>query len=86
MKNTIKYSQVGNYYYREDDNYDSIMLNDKWKIKTSVLLDEDEIHVLTCKFHDDDNDKLTFFTPRCPNKHIFNAELTDQLSNCVKKS
>jgi hypothetical protein len=49
-----------------------------------LLLYEDGVHVLTCKYHNGGEDKLSLFTPQSPSNHIFNADIPDQLSHCVK--
>lgn len=82
-----KYRNVhwcSNRYCREEDEYPTIMLNDKWKVKPTVLLGEDGLQVLTCKTHGGGQDKLVLFPPESPSGHILNAEQSDQLSHCVK--
>ena len=71
-------------YNRNANEYDLILLNDEWKIKPSIVIDENGVHVLTCKYHDGGEDKLSLFTPQSPSKNIFNADISDQLSHCVK--
>ena len=50
-----------NQYFRFKNDYPTILLNEKWPIKPSVLLDEDGLHVTTCKFHDEGDNKMYFF-------------------------
>lgn len=60
------------------------MLNKNWTVQPSIILDENGLRIMTCKFHNGGKDKLTLFTPQSPNKYIFNAECTDQLAHCVQ--
>lgn len=73
-------------YFLQYGNYTTIMLNDKWPVPPSVILDSNGLKVLTCKSHDGGQDKMTLFTPRSPSIHIFNAEQSDQLAPCVQIS
>ena len=39
-------------YFRESvDEYATILMNDKWKIQPSIIVDESGIHVLTCQYN-----------------------------------
>ena len=59
-------------------------MNDNWPIKPSIKIDVDGVHILTCKYHDNGDDKLYLFSPKSPSGHILNAKQADQLSHCVK--
>ena len=86
--NKAAYRQVqysSNTYMREKDEYDSVLLNGRWKVKPSVIIDNGRLKVLTCKWHDGGRDKLTLFAPRSPHGHTFYARLSDQLSPCIRK-
>ena len=71
-------------YYCYDIDYGFILINYKWKIKPCVLLDTNSLHAFTCKYHDVGEDKLALFSPTSTNKNIFNSDIPDQLSHCVK--
>jgi len=73
-----------NGYFRNNDDYPDILLNKKWKVKPSVLIDEEGCNVLTCKYHNKGEDKLYFFAPECPHKTKLNSMHSDQLAHCVK--
>ena len=77
-------SSWSGYFQESFDNYTEILLNKNWKIQPSVIIDDRGIHVLTCKYHDNGNDKLYCFPPRSPNGHILNAMQSDQLAHCVR--
>ena len=64
-----KYKRVHwscNQYYLSYNNYSTIMLNDKWLVQPSMILDKDGLQVMTCKYHNKGSDKLTLFTPQSP--------------------
>ena len=61
-------------------------MNDDWKIKPSILLSTNGVEVLTCKYHNGGEDKLTLFPPQSASDHILNAQQTDQLSPIVRIS
>jgi predicted GIY-YIG superfamily endonuclease len=72
-------------YFRLGDDYRTILLNNDWQIKPSILLREDGgVAVLTCKYHGGGEDRLALYPPESPNDHIFNAEQSDQLAHFVK--
>ena len=74
---THKYKRVhwscSNQYYLSYNNDLTIMLNDKWPVQPSVILDKDGLQVMTCKYHNKGKDKLTLFTPQSPKK-IFSIQ------------
>ena len=74
-----------NRYFCENCEYPMIMLNEYWRVKPSVILEDGHLKIITCKYHDGGNDKLTLFAPESPHGHIFNAEISDQLAPCVRK-
>ena len=73
-----------NQYFGLDGEYPEIMLNSNWPIKPSVKFDNKGMHILTCRYHNNGDDKLYLFPPRSPSGHILNAKQSDQLSHCVK--
>ena len=73
-----------NKFFRENNDYSTILLNDDWPVKPSIIMDEHGVHVLTCKHHNGGHDKLTLYPPRSPNHHNLNALQSDQLSHCVQ--
>jgi hypothetical protein len=86
--NAKKYRLVqscSNRYFRENDDWATILLNPDWRVKPSVLLENGCLQVLTCKWHDGGNDKLTLYPPQSPHGHVLNAEQSDQLAPVVRK-
>ena len=85
-KNQHRYlrSTWNGYYRQSNDEYPDLLLNTKWKIRPSVLLDKNSLSVLTCRFHDNGEDKLYLYPPESPNEYILNATKSDQLSHCVQ--
>ena len=73
-----------NQYFREDNKYPTILLKENWPIKPSIIIDEDGVHILTCKQYDGGHDKLTLYPPQSPYNHILNARQPDQLTQCVQ--
>ena len=83
-KDYNKVSSSWNGYFRLDNSYPDILLNDQWEIKPSILIDEDGYNILTCKFHDKGEDKLYCYAPECPQSGNLNSMYSDQLAHCVK--
>ena len=92
--NLTLYSDASNYrlvhsctnnYFRDDDQYARIMLNEEWVVKPSIVLEDGCLKVITCKWHDGGHDKLTLYAPQSPHGHVLNAEQSDQLAPCVRK-
>ena len=77
-------SSSWNGYFRTDNSYPDLLLNDKWKIKPSIIIDEEGCYILTCKFHDKGEDKMYCYAPECPQKGNLNSIYSDQLAHCVK--
>ena len=71
-------------YYKPNNIYPKLLLNDKWLIKPSMIWDEDVCSLVTCQFHDNGEDKLYYFAPECPSQLILNSTQSDQLDHCVK--
>ena len=74
-----------NCYLCNNKIYAIILLHNDWMVKPSVLLKDDCLQIITCKWHDGGHNKLTLFAPQSPYGHIFNAEGSDQLSPCVRR-
>ena len=62
-----------------------IMLNPNWKVKPTILLEACGVQVLTCKWHDKGQDKLTCYIAHSPHGHVLNAQKSDQLAPCIRK-
>ena len=77
-------SSLNQYMRTNVDTYSTILLNKDWSIKPTVLIDEEDIRALTCRYHDGGEDKLALFYPQSPNGHILNAQQSDQLAHLVK--
>lgn len=77
-------SSSWNGYFRTSNSYPDLLLNDEWKIKPSIIIDEEGCNILTCKFHDKGEDKLYCYAPECPHKGNLNSVYSDQLAHCVK--
>ena len=73
---------MSNHYFRDEDNYDCILLNPKWKIPPTIIFTTDGLRVLTCRHHGSRDDHLRLYPPRPP-RHNLSADQTDQLSHCV---
>ena len=71
-------------YLREHNDYPTILLNNNWIIKPSLIINNEGLHVSTCKYHNNGESKLTLVSPESPYNHILNAKISDQLAHCVK--
>ena len=74
-----------NCYFRVDDQYPTILLNDNWKVKPAVVIEEGCLKIITCKAHHGGRDKLVLFAPESPHGHVLNAEMADQLAPYIAK-
>lgn len=81
LYNRVQYSC--NQYFSDENDYPTILLNDKWVVKPSIKIGDDGVVVITCKYHDNGQDRLTLFAPRSPHQHILNAKQPDQLAHCI---
>ena len=82
-----KYQHISsswNGFFRSNNDYPCLLLNDEWKIKPSLIIDEEGCNVLTCRHHNGGEDKMYCFAPECPSKTKLNSTYSDQLSHCVK--
>ena len=63
-----------NEYFRQNvEEYPLILLNKNWKIKPSIIIDTEELQVLTYRYHSRGEDKLTLFSSQSPNGNILNT-------------
>ena len=67
-----------NQYFREENDFDLILLNDDWKVMPTIIWSDSGPKVLTCRYHGGGSDKLYLYPPRHPN-HNLSAECPDEL-------
>ena len=73
-------------YIRFKNNYECWLLNPKWRIKPSLIIDPEKgVLVLTCRHHNSGTTKLMLHVPRQPH-HILPSRESDQLCHGVIKS
>ena len=73
-------------YFRDNEDYENLLLNPNWKVKPCVAFIEGKgPQVLTCREHHTGTNKQYVHTPRQPN-HIIPSDRGDQLCHAVIKS
>ena len=72
-------------FIRFDDDYDCWLLNPKWKVRPTILIDPEKgASVLSCRDHNGGSQKLMLHLPRQPH-HILPCSHPDQLCHGVIK-
>ena len=71
-------------YIRNENDYDSWLLNDEWKIEPSIAFIDGAPHVLTCKDHTKGSKLYHIHIPRKPGPTL-PSKYSDQLSHCVMR-
>ena len=69
-------------YFCEEDDYDCILLNNKWRICPTIVFTDSSLKVLTCCHHGSRDNHIRLYLPRPP-CHNLSADKTDQISHCV---
>ena len=70
------------YYFRAENDYDSILLNNEWPILRTIVFNKNSPEIITCRHHGGGYSHLRLYSPRPPH-HNLSAEQTDQLSHCI---
>ena len=66
-------------YDREDDDFDTILLNNDWEIMPTIVIPDSGCpQVVTCRNHVGDSKFQVLYPPRHPHHHL-SAKFTDQL-------
>ena len=69
-----------NLCWREEGDFDCILMNKAWEIKPSILSTCEGPRILTCRYHGNGSNKMYLYPPRYPN-HNLSAAQTYQLSH-----
>ena len=63
-----------NKYFNINNKYSKFILNKNWTIKPSLKIDNDGVCALTCKHHENGDNKIYILSPKSLSRHILNSK------------
>lgn len=84
-ENFRNFEHMHDAYFRNDNDYDCILLNPDWPILPTLVIDEDKGPIiLTCSLHGNGSDMYKLYAPRPVHNNLCSRQ-TDQLSHVTIK-